>query len=87
VDEDYGFATVEALMSGRPVVTTEDAGGVLEFVTAGSDGWVTPPTPDALAEALAEAFDDAARCRTLGQAGRERVRSIRWETVIEQLTA
>ncbi|HEX9441319.1 MAG TPA: glycosyltransferase family 4 protein, partial [Roseiflexaceae bacterium] len=40
IDEDYGFATVQALAAARPVVTTDDAGGVLEFVEDGANGFV-----------------------------------------------
>ena len=32
LDEDYGLATVEAMKSQKPVLTTDDSGGVLEFV-------------------------------------------------------
>ena len=42
LDEDYGFVTVEALMAARPVITTDDAGGVLEFIENENDGWITP---------------------------------------------
>ena len=34
LNEDYGYVTVESFLSRKPVVTTSDAGGVLEFVTA-----------------------------------------------------
>jgi glycosyltransferase involved in cell wall biosynthesis len=87
IDEDYGFATVEAFMSARPVITTEDAGGVLEFVEHEQDGWVATPHIDALAAALARAFADASICRAWGSAGRERVRDITWEKVVERLIA
>ena len=87
LDEDYGFVTVEALMAARPVITTDDAGGVLEFIENENDGWVTPAAPEALASALARAFEDATYCRTLGEHGREHVQEIRWETVVERLTA
>ncbi len=87
VDEDYGFVTVEALMAARPVLTTEDAGGVLEFIETDRDGWVVRAEPAPLAAALSQAFADAALCRTLGEAGRARVRHIQWQTVVERLTA
>ena len=38
VDEDYGYVTVEAFLSRKPVLTTTDAGGPLEFVTDGENG-------------------------------------------------
>src|SRR5690606_35168034 len=42
-DEDYGYVTVEAMRSARPVVTTADSGGVLEFVADGVNGFVCAP--------------------------------------------
>lgn len=85
VDEDYGFATVEGLMAARPVLTTDDAGGVLEFVENGSDGWVARAEAGEIAEALTRAFENVDACRALGQAGKERVSAIGWRMVLEQL--
>src|SRR6185436_2509396 len=39
-DEDYGLVTLEAFLAHKPVVTTTDAGGPLEFVTNGVNGLV-----------------------------------------------
>ena len=69
VDEDYGFVTVEALMAARPVITTDDAGGVLEFIENGNNGWVTRSDPKEIAAALSRVFEDAAPCRALGERG------------------
>lgn len=85
VDEDYGFSTVEALMSAKPVVTTDDAGGVLEFIDNGVDGLVTAPDPEALAPALARVLGDANICLEWGRAGHERTRGITWDDVVEKL--
>ncbi len=87
VDEDYGFATVEAFMSARPVMTTNDAGGVLEFVDHEATGLVTAPKPEAIATALSRVFADAAPCREWGRAGQARVRGITWDNVVEKLVA
>ena len=42
-DEDYGYITIEAMLSGKPVVTTLDAGGPTEFVIDGKTGRVVAP--------------------------------------------
>ncbi len=85
IDEDYGFATVEAFMSARPVITTDDAGGVLEFVENESDGLVAAPQPDEIARALARVFENREQCGEWGRAGRERVRGINWDHVVQEL--
>jgi glycosyltransferase involved in cell wall biosynthesis len=84
-DEDYGYVTVEAFRSGRAVVTTDDAGGVLEFVRDGENGLVGPPEPGALAARLDRLAADPALARRLGAAGRESVAGIGWDRVIERL--
>jgi len=86
-DEDYGYVTVEAFKSGKPVITAADAGGVLEFVEDGRSGFVCPPdAPREIAARLDLLYRDRERARALGAAGRERVRAIGWDRVIEALT-
>jgi glycosyltransferase involved in cell wall biosynthesis len=88
LNEDYGYVTVEAFLSAKPVVTTTDSGGPLEFVTAGETGVVAAPDPDALAAAIDELWQwPEARLRALGEAGRARVSGITWDGVIDRLTA
>jgi len=85
VDEDYGFSTVEAFASGKPVITTSDAGGVLEFVDDGVTGLVTPPDPARVAESLARVAADPAAGARMGEAGRARVAGITWDHVVDTL--
>lgn len=85
VDEDYGFATVEAFGAGKPVVTTNDAGFVLEFVRDGESGLVTAATPAALAVRLELLLDDKGLAARLGAAGRRRARDITWDKVVDAL--
>jgi glycosyltransferase involved in cell wall biosynthesis len=85
VDEDYGFATVEAFGAARPVVTTDDAGGVLEFVQDGVSGLVCPPERAAVARALDALWEDAAMAERLGRAGQPQVAGISWDKVVAAL--
>lgn len=87
-NEDYGYVTVEAFLSGHPVVTTADAGGPLEFVSDGETGLVTAPDADSLGDALDRltAFGEP-RLREMGEAGRRRVAHIGWDLVLDRLTA
>ena len=87
LNEDYGYVTVEAFLSRKPVVTTSDAGGPLEFVTAGRTGWVAEPAPDAIADAIDALWSQPeARLREMGEEGFLRVRDIGWNQVIDRLT-
>jgi glycosyltransferase involved in cell wall biosynthesis len=85
IDEDYGFATVEAFGAARPVVTTADAGGVLEFVRDGENGYICAVDATAIAARLDALISDAAFAERLGRAGRPLVDGITWERVVEQL--
>jgi glycosyltransferase involved in cell wall biosynthesis len=87
-NEDYGYVTVEAFLSGKPVITTNDSGGPLEFVSHGESGFVAEPTPEALAEAIDTLWEtpEPQWC-AMGAAGRTRVAGITWDGVIDRLTA
>jgi glycosyltransferase involved in cell wall biosynthesis len=84
-DEDYGFVTVEAFQAGKPIVTTNDSGGVLELVEDGRSGVVCAPEPRAIAAGLDRLWGDRGLARRMGEAGRARVREIAWDRVVEQL--
>ena len=86
-DEDYGYVTLEAFLARKPVVTTTDAGGPLEFVEDGVTGLVCEPTPRAIGAAMARLAADAAAARSFGDAGYERVRGITWDGVVDRLMA
>jgi glycosyltransferase involved in cell wall biosynthesis len=86
-DEDYGYVTLEAFLARKPVVTTTDAGGPLEFVADAVTGLVVDPTVAAVGDAIARLAADARLARSLGDAGYERVRSITWDGVVDKLMA
>ncbi|HAO92534.1 MAG: hypothetical protein A2X93_07985 [Deltaproteobacteria bacterium GWC2_56_8] len=84
-DEDYGFTTVEAFLSRKPVITTEDSGGVLEFVEDGESGFVTKNDPREIADRIDRLFASRDECARLGERGYELVKGIGWDNVIEGL--
>jgi glycosyltransferase involved in cell wall biosynthesis len=86
-NEDYGFVTVESFLSRKPVLTTTDSGGPLEFVTDGESGLVTAPDADAIAEGIDRLFAaPEARLREMGESGHARVHGITWDRVVDCLT-
>ena len=87
-DEDYGYATVEAMKSCKPVLTTVDSGGVLEFVRDRETGLVAPvDDPAALAAQSDELYANRRLVGHLGAAAAERVKDITWDAAIERLLA
>jgi glycosyltransferase involved in cell wall biosynthesis len=88
LDEDsYGYPTLEAFHSEKPVITTVDAGGTLELVQSGRNGFVTQPSPESLARAMDTLYRDRERARQLGVAGKRRLDElgIGWDRVVEKL--
>ena len=86
-DEDYGYVTLEAFLARKPVVTTSDAGGPLEFVAEAVTGLVADPTPEGVGAAIARLAADRRAAQSLGDAGYERARSITWDGVVDRLMA
>ena len=84
-DEDFGYVTLEAFLSRKPVITATDSGGPNEFVVDGVNGFVRPPDPEAFADAINALARDPGRAAALGDAGYERARTITWDGVIEKL--
>jgi len=86
-DEDLGYVTLEAMLAAKPVITCTDSGGPLEFVVDGETGWVVPPEPEAVAEAVEAAWGNRARARAMGEAGRARYAAlgIGWPQVVARL--
>jgi len=87
VDEDFGMVPYEAFLSGKPVLTTTDAGGPLEIVTDGRTGRVTAPEPAALAEAASFLSANPDEAESYGRAGRELAARVTWDSCIERLLA
>ncbi|HEX8897626.1 MAG TPA: glycosyltransferase family 4 protein [Chthoniobacterales bacterium] len=89
VDEDYGYITLEAMLSSKAVVTCDDSGGPLEFVSPRKTGLVTKPTATALGEALDELWQDRTLAAKLGRAGRESYQrlDLSWAEVVKKLLA
>ncbi len=86
-DEDYGYVTLEGMLSSKPVVVPRDGGGAAEFVEHGSEGFVTDADPRALAECLDQLYAERERARRMGERGREKLLSMNlsWENVVEKI--
>ena len=85
--EDLGYVPLEAFLSGKAVLTTEDAGGPLEFVRDGETGLVVSPRPEAIGVALRLAWSRLDALAAMGEAGRRRAAALTWDEPVERLLA
>jgi glycosyltransferase involved in cell wall biosynthesis len=83
--EDYGFVTVEAFASAKPVITCRDSGGPLELVRDGENGIVVDPTPASLARACGGMMRDATLASRLGVRAETDVARMRWADAVRKL--
>jgi len=84
-NEDYGFVTVEAFMCGKAVITCTDSGGPAEMVRDGESGFVTEPTPEAIAVAMRALIDDRNLAARMGASGHALATQMTWSKAIQQL--
>ncbi len=89
-NEDYGYVTLEAMASGRPVITAHDSGGTLEFVRHEVNGLICDPTTDGIAAAANRIIENPGYDRVLGEAGKKFIEesglgAAAWDTVIAKL--
>jgi glycosyltransferase involved in cell wall biosynthesis len=86
IDEDYGYVTVESFQAKKPVITTTDAGGILEFVDHDRTGLIANPTPEEIAVQIDTLYENKAKCRDMGDLGFKKIEPINWDIVIQELT-
>jgi glycosyltransferase involved in cell wall biosynthesis len=89
-DEDsYGYVSLEAFHSRKPVITCTDSGGTLELIEHRRSGLVVEPEAPALAAAMDELREDPTLATRLGEAAFARIGEleISWDRVVERLLA
>jgi glycosyltransferase involved in cell wall biosynthesis len=86
-DEDYGYVTLEAMLSSKPVITCTDSGGPTEFIRDRETGFITQANPESLASAMNELWENVSWAKILGLRARELYDSlnINWSYAIANL--
>ncbi len=82
--EGYGMAVAEALAHGLPVVSSA-TGAIPELLADGAGLLVPPGDPEALAAALLQVLDPAARAQLAAGARQARDRLPTWEDATDKM--
>ena len=85
VREDFGYVTLEAMLSGKPIITAFDSGEVARFVSETGAGLVVDAEPGALASGIDRLGENAEEARRIGAKGLERARGINWPDAVDTL--
>jgi glycosyltransferase involved in cell wall biosynthesis len=90
VDEDsYGYPSIEASHASKALITTSDAGGVLELIQDGVNGFIADATPEDLAAAMDKLYADKNMAAKMGRNALNRIdeMNISWSHVLTRLLA
>ncbi len=89
LNEDYGYVTLEAMLSAKPVITCADSGGPLEFVRNELTGLIAKPEAVSLARAFDQIWEDRELAKTWGESGQSLYdeMDITWPGVVRKLLA
>lgn len=86
-NEDYGYITLESFFAEKTVIVHKDAGGPLEFVEDGKNGYVIDDNAKAIAKKIDFLYENREKAKELGQNGKKSLleKNMNWDYVIEQL--
>jgi glycosyltransferase involved in cell wall biosynthesis len=83
--EDFGFVTLEAGRSKKPLITCVDSGGPTELVAHGRSGYVLLPDPHFIARQIDVLADNSDLAMRMGDLAEQATRSITWEATLSRL--
>ncbi|MBO5176673.1 MAG: glycosyltransferase family 4 protein [Lachnospiraceae bacterium] len=86
-DEDYGYITLEGFFSKKPVIVHKDAGGPLEFIQDGVNGYVLDENPQAVAAKIDYLYKNRKVAKQMGEQGYLTLldKNVNWNYVIDKL--
>ena len=85
IREDYGYVTLEAFKSCKPVITCKDSGEPAFFIKNGFNGFVCDPKPQDIAEKIDYLFNNRDKAVTMGLNGKSSIAHISWANIAQQL--
>lgn len=87
IREDYGYVTLEAFSSGKPVLTCSDSGEPCHFVRPFETGLVVEPKAADIKQALEWLWHNREKALVMGSKARREVDGMSWEETALKLAA
>ena len=84
-DEDFGYITVEAMLSHKPVIVCNDSGEPALLVNNGRTGFVVNPDPAEIAGAMGILAGNRELAREMGEYAFQSAPSQSWDDVVQRL--
>lgn len=86
LDEDFGYATIEAFLAKKPVITCHDSGEAANIVGRTGSGILCQNNAASLTEALHTIYKmTGSQFEEMSRKGHEFAKKIRWEEIIQKL--
>lgn len=85
LNEDYGYITLEAFKSKKPVITCVDSGEPTFFVKDTINGFICKPDPKEIAKKIEFLYDNRDKAKEMGEHGYHSIAHITWENVAKEL--
>ena len=86
-EDSCGFGTMESFYSSKPVISCTDSGGTYELIEHDKSGLFVEPTPECLAKAMDELYNNREKTLEMGLNARREImrRNINWDETIRKL--
>jgi glycosyltransferase involved in cell wall biosynthesis len=84
--EDYGYVTLEAFKSGKPVITCRDSGEPAHLVKDCVSGFICEPDPKVIARKIDHLYDHRDMAREMGKSGKKSIEHISWKRIVDEIT-
>jgi glycosyltransferase involved in cell wall biosynthesis len=85
IHEDYGYVTLEAFKSWKPVITCKDSGEPAYFVRNDFNGFVCDPNPQTIAEKIDYFYYHRDKAVEMGFNGKSTIAHISWANIAERI--
>jgi len=85
-NEDFGYATIEAFLARKPVITCDDCGEVTTLVARTGSGLISSNDPKEIGDNIKKIYEmNESELENCASEGYEFSKSITWERVIKKL--